>query len=259
MELRRTFNEDEINYDKARPGYPDEVFACIREYAGIGSGDKAVEIGVGTGQATKPFLDMGLNVTAAELGDRLAAYVGEKFADNENFSVICADFMDIRFEENAFDLIYSATAFHWLEQEAAYAKVLQLLKPGGTIALFWNHPFPNRLDDESNIANRRIYDKHRPGGKKVREFEEKDCAERVEAMKSAGFTDVRSKVFRRVRRLTTDEYIALINTYSDHRALPDKKRRAFEEDMKNAINEVGGKINIYDTVDLYLGRKAMQI
>jgi len=81
----------------------------------------------------------------------------------------------------------------------------------------------------------------------------------VEAMKSAGFTDVRSKVFRRIRRLTTDEYIALINTYSDHRALPDKERIAFEEDMKNAINEVGGKINIYDTLDLYLGRKAMRI
>ena len=46
----------------------------------------------------------------------------------------------------------------------------------------------------------------------------------------------------------------LIRTYSDHNALPEQKRLAFEQEMKQAIDEVGGKINIYDTIDLYLAK-----
>lgn len=49
---------------------------------------------------------------------------------------------------------------------------------------------------------------------------------------------------------------SLLNTYSDHRALPVEVKNNFEIDMKNAIDEVGIKINIYDTIDLYLARKS---
>lgn len=36
---------------------------------------------------------------------------------------------------------YSATAFHWIPEEIGYPKVIQMLKPHGTLALFWNKPF----------------------------------------------------------------------------------------------------------------------
>ena len=54
--------------------------------------------------------------------------------------------------------------------------------------------------------------------------------------------------------MTSEEYISLINTYSDHIALPKEMRNAFEIDMKQAIDNVGGVINIYDTIDLYLAK-----
>ena len=56
-ELRMKFDEDEINYDRWRPGYPDELFQA------------ALEVGIGTGQATRPFLEAGCRVTAVELGE----------------------------------------------------------------------------------------------------------------------------------------------------------------------------------------------
>ena len=112
MELREIFNRDEADYDRYRPDYPAEVFTAIRDYTGVGQDGVAVEIGPGTGQATGPMLAMGCRVTAVELGDRLAAFLGEKYP-TDRLRVVQGDFMEWTAEEPA-DLVYSATAFHWL-------------------------------------------------------------------------------------------------------------------------------------------------
>ena len=78
-------------------------------YLGIGPGMHALEIGIGTGLATQPFLDTGCHVTAIELGKDLATYVRQKFSA---FEVINTDFADWPGATAGFDLVYSATAFH---------------------------------------------------------------------------------------------------------------------------------------------------
>lgn len=255
MDLRLKFNEDVKNYEKYRPTYPKELFLDIINYAKISSDDRALEIGIGTGQATSPFLDSGFNVTALELGDNLSQYVNEKFINYENFNVINSDFMDYPIEKDTFDLVYCATAFHWLPVVEGYRKVKNVLKDNGTIALFWNHPFVNRHDDISNIANKKIYDKYRPSDKEIVEFSKNDYQKHIDELEQLGFRNITSKLYHNQRTLTSEEYISLLNTYSDHRALPLEMKTNFEIDMKNAIDEIGGKINIYDTIDLYLGRK----
>lgn len=255
MDLRLKFNEDEKNYDKYRPTYPKELFLDISNYAKMLTGCRVLEIGIGTGQATLPFLESGCKVTALELGNNLAQYVKDKFSDYKNFDVITSDFIEYPIEPNNFDLVYCATAFHWLPLEEGYEKVRNVLKDDGIIALFWNHPFPNRKDDISNIANKKIYDKYRPSDKEIIEFSKNDCQKHIDELERFGFKDIISKLYYRKRTLTSKQYISLLNTYSDHRALPLEIKNDFEIDMKNAIDEIGGKINIYDTVDLYLARK----
>lgn len=254
MELRLRFNEDAENYDRARPSYPAELFRDIIDYSGIGKSSNILEIGIGTGQATLSFLELGCNITAVELGSDLAEYARAKFAGQENLSIINADFIEADLKSGRYDLIYCATAFHWLPQTEAYTKIKKLLKPGGTLALFWNHPFPNRADDEVNMASRRVYDKYRPSDKPLTEFSEKDLEMRKAELRQNGFAGVEAKLYMRTRTLTSREYIALINTYSDHRALPDAIRLAFEEEMLAAVDALGEKINIYDTIDLYLAK-----
>lgn len=255
MDLRCKFNEDENNYDKYRPTYPKELFSDIINYSNISYDSKVLEIGIGTGQATLPIIENGCKVTAIELGDNLSKYVKDKFSIYKNFNVINADFMEFQINHETFNLVYCATAFHWLPLEEGYTKVRNVLKDDGTIALFWNHPFPNRQDDISNIVNKKIYDKYRPSDKAVIEFSKNDCQKHIDELERFGFTDIISKLYYRKRTLASEEYISLLNTYSDHRALPVEIKNNFEVDMKNAIDEIGGKINIYDTVDLYLARK----
>lgn len=255
MHLRLKFNEDAQNYDKYRPTYPDELFLDIIHYSGISSGNNALEIGIGTGQSTEPILNNGCNVKAIELGDNLAQYVKNKFRYYDNFSVVNEDFIKCSIDEESFDLVYCATAFHWLPQEEAFTKVKSILKSNGTVALFWNHPFPNRQDDISNIVSRKIYNKYRPSDKEIIEFNQNNCEKYINELYQYGFKDITCKLYHRKRTLTSEQYICLLNTYSDHRALPIELKNSFERDMKASIDEIGGMINIYDTIDLYLARK----
>ncbi len=254
-ELKYTFNEDALNYDKSRPGYPEQLYHDIFDYCCISDSCNVLEIGIGTGQATEPFLRKGCNIKAVELGGSLAEFSRKKFSQFKNIEVINADFLECEFCKNHFDLIYSATAFHWIPKERGYHKILNILKPGGAIALFWNHPFPNRKDDSTNAASMRVYAKYRPDDNHGSEFSEKNCEKIVSELKQFGFTDVQSKIYHRTRNLDTQDYINLINTYSDHRALCPEIKSSFEREMTEAVNAAGGHIKIYDTIDLYLARK----
>ena len=253
MELREIFNREEESYDRYRPGYPAEVFAAIRAYGHLEPGDLAVEIGPGTGQATGPVLDLGCWVTAVELGDRLAGFLRKKYP-TKRLQVVQGDFMDWTGEEPA-ALVYSATAFHWLPAPESYQKVFEALRPGGVAAIFRNHPYPARMEDESNRVNERVYQKYRPRAACPPEFSAADCAPTLEALREAGFQDVEARLFHRVRRLTTEQYIGLLGTYSDHRALPEPLRRDFEAEMARELEAIGGEIRIYDTIDLCLARR----
>lgn len=171
------------------------------------------------------------------------------------FRAVRADFMEYEVREQSMDLVYSATAFHWLPEKEAYEKVFRCLKKGGTAAFFWNHPFPNREEDKSNRASREVYEKFRPSGGKQVEFSEADCEATVRRMEQYGFIHVESRLYRRVRTLETEAYIGLLNTYSDHLSMEPRMKEAFEEEMRRAVNEAGGRISIYDTIDLYLGKR----
>ena len=254
MELKMRFNEDAANYDRYRPGYPEELLNAISRYAGIGAGCRVLEIGIGTGQATGHFLKLGCQVDAAEIGSSLCAYVSEKFRDESGFRVFCGDFLDFAGAEKAYDLILCATAFHWLDAEKAHPKIRSLLKEGGSLALFWNHPFVRRLDDPTNLASEAVYEALRPSNKVFREFSMADTEGRKQELLEHGYASVEVQLFHRVRTLDTEQYIGLLNTYSDHRALEPELKVHFESAMREAVNGAGGKINIYDTLDLYLAK-----
>ena len=254
MDLRMKFNEDVLNYDKMRPTYVDELYRDIIQFSGLDSSKDALEIGIGTGQATKPFLDTKCKLTAVELGEDMAMFVKQKFSNFSNFNVINGDFEKINLDNNSYHLVYSATAFHWIPQEVGYKKVFDCLKSGGVIALFWNHP--SQADDELYRAMQVAYNKYMPTVKStVHKFSEEKCHEITEVIKKYGFIDIKYKLYHQTRMFNAPQYMALLNTYSDHRALPNDTRILLENELSEVINNFGGHIDIQDTIDLYLARK----
>jgi ubiquinone/menaquinone biosynthesis C-methylase UbiE len=122
-------------YEEARPGYPEELFDDVVSISGITSGGRMLEIGCGTGKSTLPLARRGYRILAVEIGENLAAIARGKLAGYPRAEVVTGDFEELPVEEGTFDLVVSASAFHWLDPEVAYPKVYRALKPGGSIAL----------------------------------------------------------------------------------------------------------------------------
>jgi hypothetical protein len=87
------------------------------------------------------------------------------------------------------------------------------------------------------------------------EYSEEQAKERALTAEKYGFSDIQYKMFYRERHFSAKEYVALLGTYSDHIAIDEKIRTDFFSKIAEAINNHGGIINIYDTIDLQLARK----
>ena len=263
------FDEIVVNYDKFRWEYPVELFADAIRYSGQGNGKRAIEIGAGTGKATAPFLDAGYAVTAVEMSANMAEFIQDKFKGYRSFDVITSTFEDASLENESYDLIFAASAFHWVDAEIGCQKVLRLLKNGGAFVLFRNNAV--RSDgDELYAAVNAAYEKHyysyykadnRPV--EISKMTEDDFwkpAEihrgfRLESLEQYGFGDVMMKLYYATQMYGADEYISLQDTMSDHRAMPDANRAALYAEIKEAIIKHGGQQKMNFIFQLYMGRK----
>lgn len=267
-ENRTHFDDIVVNYDKTRWDYPAELYSDIMDYSQTDN-KKTVEIGAGTGKATSPFLSAGYEVTAIEMGANMAEFIKEKFKDCSNFNVIVSDFEKAVLPESVYDLVYAASAFHWVDADIGCPKVFRLLKNGGTFALFRNNAVPedgNELYEEIQaVYNKYYYSHYKPSPRPIRisDMSYEDFltpAEiyrgfRFERMEDYGFENVTMKLYKTSQTYSADEYIALIDTYSDHRALPDDDRVALYAGIKEAILRHGGQHKLNFIFQLYMGRK----
>ena len=254
MDIRLTFDENEINYDRYRPTYCPELFEAVIDSMPNGA-KHAVEVGCGTGQATAPFLAAGYNVDAVELGERLAAYAAKKFQDFPGFRVHNLPFEKFCAPAESVDLLYSATAFHWIPEEIGYPKAFELLKPGGTIALFWNRPFVSRPEDPLHMELQTIYEGYFSRSKAQEESQQEVFRVRENTLLRYGFVHPECRLFHRTRQFSAEDYVGLLLTYSDHRSMPGPKRTAFLDQIRHAIHAHGGILTVYDTMDLHIAQK----
>lgn len=253
--LENKFNEVYTEYDKWRPTYVPELYKDIFDFKEVDKFSSVLEIGIGTGQATIPILERECFLMAIEIGDKLAEFTKQKFNQYKNFNIKNIAFQDYNCPNNSFDMIYSASAFHWIPEKIGYLKVYSMLKSGGIFACFANHPYRAKGNEELDIAIQKAYSKYMPSSPLEPEYREDDAKNRSEISKKYGFVDVNYKLYYRTRIFNAQEYISLIGTYSDHRGLEESKRVEFFNEIKDVIKNFGDKITIYDTIDLQLARK----
>ncbi|MBP3919313.1 MAG: class I SAM-dependent methyltransferase [Clostridia bacterium] len=258
--LEGTFDTVAASYEKFRPGYVDALYRAIFDYIPITAQSRVVEVGIGGGQATLPILQTGCTLTAVEYGENFSARCREKFREYPKFSVITGKFEDVIVDTQSYDLVFSASAFHWIPEEIGYPKVFSMLRSGGAFARFANHPFQDKGRPELCCEIERLYGIYYYPfwGKKqtpLVEYSEADAAARAEIAAKYGFDDIRYMLFYRTRTFTAAEYVMLLGTYSDHIAMTETIRREFFSEIEQAIQRHGGMITIYDTLDLQLARK----
>lgn len=231
---RSVFGADAAGYDAARPGYPDALYDTIAAYAGapftaIG------EIGPGTGLATAALLAFEPErYVAFEADPVLAAYLGGRFA---TVDVITDDFCAAE-ADGGLDLIGAASCFHWLDSARALAKARALLRPGGTLALWWNvyretgigDPFADAM--APLLAGIPLPPSEAEGG-----HYSLDVALHEGRLTTAGFTRINHHVFRRERTLTAEQARALYASFSLVRQLPEARRVALLDAIGDLVEQ----------------------
>ena len=121
--LEWTFDTVASRYEKLRPGYVEDLYKTIFSYVPINDSSNVVEVGIGGGQATLSILQTGCALTAVEYGENFSKLCEEKFKEYKNFSVITDKFENVSFSDSTYDLVYSASAFHWVPEDIGYSKV----------------------------------------------------------------------------------------------------------------------------------------
>jgi SAM-dependent methyltransferase len=253
---RQAFGDDPANYDAARPDYPDWVFETLQRTCGLGAGSSVFEIGAGTGIATRRLLALGADpLVAIEPDARLAGFL-RNAAPSPALQVQSDVFDAAELCERAFDLGLAATSFHWLDEDAALAKVAQLLKPGGWWTELWNVFGDDSYPDPFHEATVKLLSAPRsPGAGKGGVPFALDAAARIAALDASGaFERVDYQTSHWPLRLSADQTVALYATYSDITARPDRAD-VLAELRRIAERQFGGAVIRNMTTILYLARR----
>ena len=250
---RQSFNLHAELYGEVRPTYPEELFDdCVR-LSGIPRHARILEIGPGTGQATIPLARRGFRILGLELGDKLAALCRKNCRSFPNVEIRNVAFEDWPVEPEAFDLVFAATAFHWIRPGVGFSRAAATLKPEGHLALVWN--FREVPNDEFHQALRKVYRRHVPRLADTRPPEERIRKQQQKITGSALFEPPEILRYPWERVYSTEEYIKQLRTQSDHATLEPGVRTALLNEIRELVTRLGGQVLRRSNAVLFLARK----
>ncbi len=258
-ELRETFDRAAGLYQRARPDYPAELLDHLVAVTGLEPGDHLLEVGCATGKATLPLARRGFRITCVELGPNLVAAARRNLAAFPGVEVI-----EGRFEEwvppvgNRFDLVFAATAWHWLDPGGRYVKAWDALRPGGHLA-FWDatHVFPEGGDPFfSEIQD--VYDEIGEGRAPEQGWPRPgELGERGAEIEASGLFDVVDvRQFDWEQAYDAESYIELLETFSGHIAMePSQRDRLYGEIRRRLAQRGDGTLRRHWGAVLHVARR----
>jgi trans-aconitate methyltransferase len=243
--LRQTFDRIAQTYDENRPSYPAEIFDDVVAISGLTASSRVLEIGCGTGHATEVFASRGLEIHGIDLGENMAAIGRQRLAHFPRVTIEVTNFENWTTTAR-YELIYAATAFHWLDPATRQQKIASLLRPGGWLAVWRNRHIRNGSSDNFLDAAQTIYSSVAP--ELALERGQLPGPDEIVALEKEEFDPTLfEEPVRRVhywsRPYTATGYVELLNTHSDHQLLPADRRQQLFDQLSTLIDtDYGGSV-----------------
>jgi SAM-dependent methyltransferase len=237
-------------YERFRPGYPVELFDIVAAYAGRPVAT-ALEIGAGTGKATRLFAERGVAVTATEPDGAMLAELRKHVP--ASVETVRAAFEELRPGER-YGLVYAAAALHWTNPEGRWPRVAALLEPGGVFACFGGpfQPADPAVQEAVRAARAPDVDRDDVPSPDGTPPEQEMQWPGTELQRSEWFTDVRQSVIERRLTLTAREYVDHLSTVSAYLVLPAPVRERVFTRIARALPDT---VEIDSDVTVHLARR----
>ncbi len=210
-------------YERYRPGYPDLLVEEVLTYAGRPVG-AALEIGAGTGKATRTFAARGIVVTATDPDPAMLEELRRHVP--ATVSTTLGAFEDLPLTAT-YDLVFAAASMHWTDPAGRWPRVASLLGDGGVFASFGAQLdlAEAGLEDAVRAVRSPVLDADTipsPDGTPP------DSAMQwpgTELLGSPHFTDVRQVTIERRFEVSAADYLGHLSTVSAYLQLPADVRR----------------------------------
>jgi SAM-dependent methyltransferase len=257
-EGRRLFGSDPAGYDRARPGHPPRVYEVLVERCGLVPGTAVLEIGPGTGQATRRLLELGAApLVAIEPNAQLGAHLLDAFG--ERVDVRETTIEEASLPAGTFGLAAAASSFHWVDESVGLGRIFDALRPGGWVALWWTlfgDDEPDAFIDATSPLLQEL-ERSPTQDEKGRPRHARDLEARSGAFAGAGFVDLAHELVAWEASWDTGGIRALYGSFSPILRLDDGRR----EEILDAIalvaeRDFGGHVSRRLTTALYTARRA---
>lgn len=236
VDQRDTFNSVAAEYAAVRPAYPKELFDDLAGVVG-GAGEKVLEIGCGSGQATQGLLDYGWEVVAVDPGDELVALAKARVAGKITFHVM--RFEAFNPQPASFRLVASAQAWHWVDPTVSFPKAAAALAPGGWLAIFGHVPMPPPRSMRERLEP--IYREFAPDlwrpPPQVGYLPDGPLPGLVE--ESGLFGPVTHRGYAWSERVSAEGYVRQLRTRSDYNLIERDRRDRLLEAIETALTPLG--------------------
>ncbi|MEU1683718.1 class I SAM-dependent methyltransferase [Micromonospora sp. NPDC005707] len=237
-------------YERFRPGYPVELFDMVMTYAGRPV-RTALEIGAGTGKATRLFARRGVTVTATEPDPAMLAELRRHLP--AGVRTVRAAFEDLQPGES-YELVYAAAALHWTDPRDRWSRMAALVEPGGVFASFGG---PIQLADPA------VEEAVRAARAPFLESDEVPSPDGTpaghamqwpgtELLRSEWFGDVQQSVVERRVTMTARDYVGHLSTVSAYLLLPVPEQ---EEVYRRILQVLPQTVEIAADLTVHLARR----
>lgn len=263
----QVFDQAAEAYDQVRPSYPDSLLDVAIERGNLGPGSRVLEVGSGTGKLTESLVRRQLTVDAVEPGSNMIATARRRLGPTKAVTFHLGRFEDVELPESAFEALFSASAFHWVDPKVGWDKAASVLRADGLLALLIHRTLRNADTAEVQDELLEVLRKHAPEEAatwpryRELEFLLEGASERrsnasevwdwlvleghfrmAERAAADLFVDVEVAADVHTVEQTADELIALFQTSSLYHRIDPARRDALEQDDRAVLERFGGTI-----------------
>jgi SAM-dependent methyltransferase len=254
---RTTFESVAATYGDARPPLPAGLVDELVALAGLPPGGRVLEIGPGPGNATREFAERGYEVVGVELGADLAAVARRNLSSFPKVTIEQSAFESWPLPAERFDVVTAFSAWHWLDATVALDKATRVLGPNGALAIVGaDHVAGGDTDFFHDVQD--CYERHMPGTPPGLRLRDADSIPPNDwgITATGAYGEPQFRRWFAVTEYTTETYLQLLRSFSNHIALAPANRDALFECIAARLDgDYGGRVGRAMLYELCVARR----